>query len=105
MPSVRVAVTPSANAPDGTLLNVTGKIDVGAGVPFTDFGVSWTVELGVAYDSNDGFSFVKKIPSKPKVGWPAAKLLSVSANFGAQASVYSSRPTVYTNLETCRAHY
>jgi RHS repeat-associated protein len=104
-PNGGLTVTPSANAPGGTLLSVTGKLGFALGIPSTSLGLSWTMEAGVAYDSNDGFSVVKKFPAMPTFGWPAEKLANATANFGAQVSMYSDRTTVYTSSGTCRAHY
>lgn len=66
-PAGGLPVTPSANAPSGHQLNVSGRVALAVGIPFTNFGFSWQFELGPAYDSNDGFIMIKdfRAPIEP----------------------------------------
>ncbi len=103
-PKGGLPITPADPNASGTQRAVTIKGGVGYGISWPlPIAISITLDVGVAYDSNTGFEWVRNI--EPHYGAEAEKGIDTDVSIGAEVSAYEASPTVYTGHTTCKAHF
>jgi hypothetical protein len=97
-PTGGMPITPSNHGGSGVIRSITWKFDLTLSLVFVGF------ELGVAYDSREGFEPVQNFDPL-KIGPDAHSGFKIGTSVGGQLTAYGSPAPAITSTGTCRAHF